>query len=83
MTKLPLYVRVALRCDLEQYGLKAGDVATLIDYAPHPAGGPDGCVLEVFNALGESIAVITVKASDVAQLQADDVLSVRHLPRAG
>ena len=37
-------------------------------------------MLEVFNALGESIAVVTVKVrSDVGPLQADEVLAVRHL----
>jgi hypothetical protein len=83
MTKLPLYERVALRRDIDQHGLRAGDVATLVDYVPHPSGGPEGCVLEVFNALGESIAVVTVEASDVGPLQADEVLAVRHLAQAG
>jgi len=83
MSKLPLYERVALRRDMEQHGLRAGDVATLVDYVPHPGGGQEGCVLEVFNALGESIAVVTVEASDIGPLQADEVLAVRHLAQAG
>ncbi|PYQ57377.1 MAG: DUF4926 domain-containing protein, partial [Acidobacteria bacterium] len=45
---LPLYQRVALKRDLPEQGLKRGDVATLVDYAPHPGGEERGCVLEVF-----------------------------------
>jgi hypothetical protein len=84
MSRLPLYERVALRRDMDQHGLRAGDVATLVDYVPHRGGsGQEGCVLEVFNALGESIAVVTVHASDIEPLQADEVLTVRHLAQAG
>jgi Domain of unknown function (DUF4926) len=80
---LPLYQRVALRRDLPEHGLKTGDVATLVDYAQHPEGGERGCVLEIFNALGESIAVIAVPESDVQSLHADEVLTVRQLRKAG
>jgi hypothetical protein len=75
--KLELYQRVALRRDLSEYRLKEGDVAMLVDYVPHD--GEDGYVLEVFNALGESIAVVAVPISAVAPLQANEVFSVRIL----
>lgn len=77
--KLDLYQRVALAVDEPDLGLKKGDVATLVDYVPHPSGGEEGCVLEIFNALGESIAVVTVKASHIEPLQADEVLTIRHM----
>lgn len=79
---LSLYQRVALRRDVEAHGLKAGDVATLVDFVPHPEQGEDGCVLEVFNAIGESLTVVVVPRSEVEALQADEVLTVRHLARA-
>ena len=79
---LPLYQRVALKRDLPESNLRRGDVAVLVDYVPHPDGGEQGCVLEVFNALGESIAVVAVRESDIEDLRADEVLSVRHLPKA-
>jgi hypothetical protein len=81
--RLPLYERVALTRDLEGYGLMKGDVAVLVDYVPHPQGKEDGCLLEVFNALGESLAVVAVQVSDVESMQADEVLSIRHLATAG
>ena len=42
-----LYERVALRRDLDEYNLKAGDMAVLIDRVPHPSGGEGGVVLEM------------------------------------
>ena len=74
-----LYQQVALRRDIHEHGLRRGDVAVLVDTAPHPRGGEEGCVLEVFNALGESIAVVVVAASDVEALREDEVFSVRQL----
>jgi hypothetical protein len=79
---LHLYDRVALRSDLPEHGLRSGDVAVLVDYVPHPEGGEQGCVLEVFNALGESIAVVAVRESEVEGLRSDEVLAVRPLARA-
>jgi hypothetical protein len=62
---LPCYQRVALKRDLPEHDLRKGDVAMLVGHVPHPEGGEQGCVLEVFNALGESIAVVAVRQSDV------------------
>jgi hypothetical protein len=52
---------------------------TLVDFVDHPSSGPGGCVREVFNALGESIAVVTVPEDAVEPLRADEVLSVRPM----
>jgi len=79
----PLYQRVALNLDLPEQGLKKGDVATLVDYVPGPEGGEPGCVLEVFNALGESIAIVAVRESEIEGLHAGEVLAVRPLAKAG
>lgn len=83
MMRIPLYERVALSRDLEEHALRKGDVAVLVDYVPHPEGGEEGCLLEVFNALGESIAVLAARTSDIEPMQADEVLAVRHLAQAG
>lgn len=71
------YRRVALRIDFASHGLRRGDVAVVVDRVPHPAGGAEGLVLEVFNALGESVAVVAVVESDVEELRADEVLAVQ------
>jgi len=80
---LPLYDRVALRRDIPEHNLRQGDVAVLVDYAAHPQGEEEGCILEIFNAVGESIAVVAVPVSSVEALRADEVLAVRHLAKAG
>jgi len=77
--KLELYQRVALGHDVPEFQLKSGDVATLIDYVPHPSDGETGCVLEVFNAIGESIQVVIVPESAVEPLRADEVIAVRSI----
>ncbi len=76
---LELYQSVALRRDLPEHNLKKGDVATLIERVPHPRGGEDGYILEVFNAVGESLKIIAVLRLDVEVLRADEILTVRSL----
>lgn len=80
LMNLTLHQRVVLKRDIAEHQLCAGDVAYLVDFVPHPAGGEQGCVVEVFNALGESLAVAVVPVSDVEPLAADEVLSVRRMP---
>jgi len=49
---------------------------------PDPEGIEEGYILEIFNALGESIDVVTVPKSAVAPLRSDEILSVRSLVQA-
>ena len=79
MDRPKLYDRVALTNDLDEHGLKRGDVVTLVDRVTHPSGGAEGMVLEVTNALGESIKVVIANAGDIEPLQANEILSVRPL----
>jgi len=76
---LELYQRVVLSCDFPDYNLEKSDVVVLIDYVPHPSGGEDGYILEVFNAVGESINVVAVPMSAVQPLNKDEIFSVRSL----
>ena len=80
---LELYQEVALTRDLPEYQLKAGDIGTLVDFVSHPSGGEEGCLLEVFNAIGESLAVIAVPISTIEVLRPDEILTVRSLAKAG
>ena len=75
-------MKLELTRDLPEHRLRAGDIATLVDFVPHPDGGEDGCLLEVYNAVGESIAVVAVPISAVSALRADEILSVRSLAPA-
>lgn len=74
---LELYKQVMLTRDMPEAKLYADDVAVLVDFIDHPSGGEQGAILEVFNALGESIDVVTVPISAIAPLSADQIPAVR------
>ena len=76
--KYNLLQEVALTRDIPEKGLKKGDVATVVEHYQVP-GKEDGYSLEVFNALGDTIAVVTVPESLIEALKEDEVFSVRSL----
>lgn len=78
--KLELFKRVALTRDIPEENLKMGDLATIVEYLPGK-NGEDGYALEIFNAIGETIAVIVVPQSAVEPLTADEMPSVRPIAR--
>jgi hypothetical protein len=80
--KMDLFKRVVLRVDLPEHRLRKGDVATIIEHLPGK-DCEDGYALEVFNAVGDTIAVITVPQSAVEPLTADVIPSVRPLAQTG
>ena len=78
MTKPKLYEEVAITRNIPEENLKQGDVAVVVDYVPHPKGEEEGAILEIFNAIGESVAVVAVPISAIKSLRADQVLMVRE-----
>ena len=74
-----LYTRVALAEDLPDRRLCRGDVATLVEFHPGRPGQEPGDTLEVFNAVGETVDVVTVRGSQVEPLTAGELLTVRPL----
>ena len=74
--KFPLYSRVALAVDLPGTGLRRGDVATTVEY--YEGGSENGYDLEVFNALGHTVAVVNVFESQLEALRDDELLTVRQ-----
>jgi len=75
--KFPLYSRVALAVDLPGTGLRRGDVATTVEYYEGSSGAESGYDLEVFNALGHTVAVVNVLESQLDSLRDDELLTVR------
>ena len=61
--------------------MKKGDVATIVEHHL-VSDGEDGYSLEVFNAVGDTIAVITVPESAIAPLSENDIFCVRSLAAA-
>lgn len=76
--KFELYTDAALACDMPNYRLKRGDVIKLVEH--HVArDGSEGYSAEVFNAIGDTIAVITVPESAIEPLREDEVLCAREM----
>ena len=77
--KFDLYSRVALAEDLPEHRLRRGDVVTVVEYHQGHPGEEPGYSLEVFNAVGETVDVVTVRESQIEPLTADESLTVRSL----
>ena len=80
--KYKMFSRVALKANLPKPRLRRGDVATIVE--AH-AGRPDqepGYTLEVFNAVGDTVGVVTLRESQIEPLTAKSVLHVRPLLQA-
>jgi len=76
-----LFTRVSLTEDFPERGLHKGDLATIVEI--HKGGlGPKqetGYSLEVFNAVGETIAVLVVEESKISPVKRNEILHVRQL----
>lgn len=73
-----LYTDAALARDVPEYRLRRGDVVKIVDHH-QSANGEVGYSIEVFNAIGDTIAVTTVPESDLEALHEHEVFSVRML----
>ena len=73
-----LYTDAALACDVPEHRLKRGDIVKVVDHHVAP-DGTEGYSIEVFNAVGGTLAVIVVPASALVALRKDEVLSTRSL----
>ncbi|HJU06321.1 MAG TPA: DUF4926 domain-containing protein [Nitrospiraceae bacterium] len=73
------FSKVALKVDLPSHKLQKGDVATIVEIHPGKPGQEMGYSLEVFNAVGETLIVVTVSQSQIEPLTNKEVLHVRRL----
>ena len=80
--RVEVYSEVALANDMPDEGLRRGDIVTIVDRVSAPGGG-DGYLVEVFNAVGQTINVVPVAPEALTPLAADQVLSVRQLAPTG
>jgi hypothetical protein len=84
-SKIEFYQRVALTRELPQHNLRAGSVAVVVEHLPGTpeTKGEGGVALEVYNAVGETIAVAIVPMSAVKPPSQDEILKVRTWRSAG
>ncbi len=76
--KLELYKDAVLTCDLPEHRLRRGDIVKLVDHHVAP-DNTEGYSIEVFNAVGDTIAVTSVPTAALETLREDEVLSARML----
>ena len=76
--KLELYKDAVLTRNLAEHRLRRGDIVKLVDHHVAP-DNTEGYSIEVFNAVGDTIAVTTVPAAALETLREDEVLSARTL----
>jgi hypothetical protein len=74
--KLELYKDAVLMCDVPEHRLKRGDIVKLVDHHIAP-DGTEGYSIEVFNALGDTIAVTAVSVTALEPLREDEILCAR------
>jgi len=77
--KYKMFSRVSLRANLPKHHLRRGDVATIVEYHRGRREQEPGYTLEVFNAVGDTVDVVTVRESQIEPLTAKSVLHVRAL----
>ncbi len=74
-----LYSTVILTRNLPEFGFKKGDVATVVECVEHDS--QNGYILEIFDADGETLAVLPVLSSDIAKPYPKAVVNYRHLAK--
>src|SRR5258706_253702 len=72
LMKLELYTDAMLTVDLPDHRLRRGDIVKLVDHHIAP-DRTEGYSIEVFNALGETIAVTAVPATALEALREDAI----------
>jgi len=76
-----LFTRVSLKEDFPGYGLHEGDLATIVEKHEGEPGQETGYSLEVFNAIGETIAVLVVEESKIDAIKKNEIFHVRRLDK--
>jgi len=79
--RFPLYSDAALTRDVPEHRLRRGDLVKLVDHHIAPDGS-EGYSIEVFNALGETMAVTAVPETALEPLREDEILCARVMTAA-
>lgn len=75
----PLFTRVSLTEDFPGQSLHKGDLATIVEIHEGGLAQETGYSLEVFNAVGDTIAVLVVEESKITPVKRNEILHVRQL----
>jgi len=64
---------VVLKKDIDEYGLKEGDVGAIV----HCYKGDQAFEVEFVEANGNTVAVLTLRSTDIRQMESREILHVR------
>jgi hypothetical protein len=76
--KQALYKDAVVTRNLPEHRLKRGDIVKLVDHHVAP-DSTEGYSIEVFNAVGDTIAVTAVPATALEPLREDEILCARSV----
>jgi hypothetical protein len=74
--KPKLFEEVIINRDFPEHNIAKGDIAVLNDFVTDPLG-EQGCVLEIYTAMGAFVTVVSLPVTSIETLQPTDRLSVR------
>jgi hypothetical protein len=74
--RFQLYTDAVLTREVPEHRLRRGDLVKLVEHHVAPDGS-EGYSIEVFNALGDTIAVTAVPESALEPLREDEILCAR------
>jgi hypothetical protein len=74
--KPELFQEVIINRDFPEYNIAKGDIAILNDFVTDPVE-EEGCVLEIYTAMGAFVTVVSLPVTSIEILQPTDRLSVR------
>lgn len=77
--RFELYSDVFLTRDIGEGGLRAGDVGTVVERHAVPSAREEGYAVEFFDMTGDTVAVVTVRASALRTPTQADRPAVRAL----
>jgi hypothetical protein len=79
--KPKLFEEVIINLDFPEYNIAKGDIAILNDFVTDPLG-EQGCVLEIYTAMGAFVAAVSLPLTSIETLQPTDRLSARSCVNA-
>jgi hypothetical protein len=74
--KFNLFEEVIVNRDFPEYNIAKGDIAILNDFVTDSLG-EEGCVLEIYTAMGAFVTVVSLPLTSIEILQPTDRLSAR------
>lgn len=77
--KFELFTQAALTEDLPDFQLRKGDLVTVVEHLPANEHHEEGYVVEVFDVLGKTMHVLSLRSTQLQALKPNAVPSMREV----